>query len=77
MKKQSGRTHKTTGVSLPPDLKEQVEARTRRLYPKVSSFSNYVVQLILLDFKKGLVGPAEKNYDPTTCSTFGYEFALT
>jgi len=60
MKKQSGRTHKTTGVSMSPDLKEQVEERARALYPKVSNVSNYIVQLIKLDMEQGLVGPIQQ-----------------
>lgn len=59
--KNTGRTHHPTSVSLPPEIKDKTFERVKTLYPRVSSFSNYVVQLILLDFEKGLVGPAEKH----------------
>jgi len=34
--------------------------RVDALYPKVSSISNYIVQLIQLDMEKGLIGPIAK-----------------
>jgi hypothetical protein len=43
-----------------PDLKDQVEERARTLYPRVSSLSNYIVQLIQMDMEKGLIGPPPK-----------------
>jgi hypothetical protein len=32
--------------------------RAEKLRPRVSSFSNYVQQLIVLDFEQGLLGPS-------------------
>ena len=60
MKQRTGRTRKTTGVSMSPDLEKKVRERTAELKPRVSSFSNYVVQLMTLDLERGILGPTKK-----------------
>jgi hypothetical protein len=77
MKKTTGRTHKPTSVSLPPEFKDRVQARIDTLYPKVSSFSNYIVQLMELDMQKGIVGPVQKpTKNGTTVRQSFHGFAL-
>ncbi|MCX7791424.1 MAG: hypothetical protein N2378_12350 [Chloroflexaceae bacterium] len=40
-----------------PDIYDRVMGRVNALRPRVSSFSNYIQQLIMLDLQQGLLGP--------------------
>lgn len=43
-------------ISLYPSMKERIDRRVKLLRPRVSSFSNYVQQLIALDEEHGILG---------------------
>ena len=55
MKQRSERA-KMYPISLTPDQRQMADARVKKLKPRVSSFSNYVQQLIALDKERNILG---------------------
>jgi hypothetical protein len=45
-----------------PDIYDRVMGRVNALRPRVSSFSNYIQQLIALDLEQGLLGPLSEGW---------------
>src|SRR5262245_35239756 len=54
MASETGRKAMTTSVSMSPELFARAMERVKDLSPRVSSFSNYVQQLIATDIESGV-----------------------
>jgi hypothetical protein len=74
---EKGRKMLTKSLSISYDLLKNAEQRVQSLRPMVSSFSNYVQQLIELDMEQQLIRPRNFRYvEPEVSSSSASEVAV-